>query len=213
MSSKGGKEARKWRGSRVYYLGRHLMVKGNYVNAILESKKVATIRLGIVKPKYNELIIHGGGRPVAKVAIESVEYKKVRELTDEDAKLDGFKTKDELIEELRRLYGYISSDDYVTIIKFKVIQKLTDLQPVDHYLGLQVGDVARLGLRYLSKELSNEDKEILIDLTRTNSIRKTAINIFGDLNKRRIVRRLLRKVLNELVRRGIISVSEEGGKE
>jgi len=182
MSSKDGKEAGRWRGSRVYYLGRHLMVKGNYVNAILESKKVATIRLGIVKPKY-------------------------------DAKLDGFKTKDELIEELRRLYGYISPDDYVTIIKFKVIRKLTDLQPVDHYLGLQVGDVARLGLRYLPKELSNEDKEILIDLTRTNSIRKTAINIFGDLNKRRIVRRLLRKVLNELVRRGIISVSEEGGKE
>ncbi len=213
MSSKDGKEAGRWRGSRVYYLGRHLMVKGNYVNAILESKKVATIRLGIVKPKYDELIVHGGGRPVAKVAIESVEYKKVRELTDEDAKLDGFKTKDELIEELRRLYGYISPDDYVTIIKFKVIRKLTDLQPVDHYLGLQVGDVARLGLRYLPKELSNEDKEILIDLTRTNSIRKTAINIFGDLNKRRIVRRLLRKVLNELVRRGIISVSEEGGKE
>lgn len=209
MPSKGKEGNRKKsKGSRVYYLGRHLMVKGSYVEAILENKKSATIRLGIVKPKYNEIIIHGGGRPIAKAIIEGVIYKKIRELTDEDAILDGFQSKDELIHELKRLYGYVSESDYVTIIQFRVIQKLADLTPADRYLGLQVSDVARLGLRYLSNELSGEDKKILFDLTKTNSIRKTAINILGDLNKRRYIRRVLRRVLNELVKRKIINVKQ-----
>ncbi|HIC98413.1 MAG TPA: ASCH domain-containing protein, partial [Pyrodictiaceae archaeon] len=41
---------------QVKFLGRHLMVKGEYVDNILSGKKRATIRLGIVKLRYKELI-------------------------------------------------------------------------------------------------------------------------------------------------------------
>lgn len=191
--------------TRVKFLGRHLMVKGEYVKDILEGRKKATIRLGIVKLKYDELIVHGGGRPVAKVKVTNVRYKKVKELTDEDAKLDGFRNVAELIAALQKAYGRINPDDYVTIIEFEVVQDLSKLEPEDPYLGLSPADVARLGLRYLKNILSEEEVRILIELTRSNSIRAAALRLYGTIERRWRIRRVLRKVLNELVRRGYIS--------
>jgi len=190
------------------FLGRHLMVKGEFVKDILSGKKRTTIRLGKLRVKYNELIVHGGGRPVAKVRVTNVVYKRVYELTDEDAKKDGFKNKDELLEALRRMYGDFSENDYVTIIEFEVVQDLSSLEPQDPYLGLEPADIARLGLRYLSDTLSEEEKKILRDLTTTNSIRSTAVRLYGSIERRWRVRRVLRHVLNELVRRGLIRARE-----
>ena len=190
---------------KTKFLGRHLMVKGEYVNDILSGRKRATIRLGRVKVKYSELIVHGGGRPVAKVRVTNVVYKRVKELTDEDARKDGFKNVDELINALRKVYGEVKPDDYVTIIEFELIQDLTSLEPQDPYLGLDPADVARLALRYLGDKLSDEEKKILKDLTSTNSIRATAVRLFGSIERRWRVRRVLRKALSELVRQGLLS--------
>jgi hypothetical protein len=195
------------------FLGRHLMVKGEYVDDILKGRKRATIRLGLVKVKYDELIVHGGGRPVAKVKVKNVRYKRVSELNDEDARLDGFRNVEELLEALRKAYGEVKPDDYVTIIEFEVVQDLTSLEPQDPYLGLEPADIARLGLRYLSDELSEEEKKILKDLTSTNSIRSTAVRLFGSIERRWRVRKVLRKVLNELLRRGLISTSHQESRE
>ncbi len=192
------------KGVKPKFLGRHLMVKGEYVDDILKGRKRATIRLGVVRLRYPELIVHGGGRPVAKIRVTSVRYKKVSELTDEDAVKDGFRTKEELVEALRRTYGDVKPDDYVTIIEFEVLQDLTHLEPEDPYLGLKPADVARLALRYLRDQLSEEEVKILTELTRTESIRAVALRLFGDLNKRWRVRRVLRRALRELVRRGLI---------
>jgi hypothetical protein len=134
-------------------------------------------------------------------------------LANEDARLDGFRNVKELLAALRKAYGDVKPDDYVTIIEFEVIQDLTSLEPQDPYLGLEPADIARLGLRYLSDELSEEEKRILKDLTSTNSIRSTAVRLFGSLEKRWRVRKVLRKVLNELLRRGLISTSQEKQKE
>ncbi len=191
------------------FLGRHLMVKGEYVDDILKGRKRATIRLGLVKVKYDELIVHGGGRPVAKVKVKSVRYKRVRELNDEDARLDGFRSREELLDALRKAYGDIKPDDYVTIIEFDVVQDLTSLEPQDPYLGLEPADIARLGLRYLSDQLSDEEKKVLKDLTSTNSIRATAVRLYGSIERRWRVRKVLRKVLNELLRRGLISTAAQ----
>ncbi len=186
------------------YLGRHLMVKGEYVDKILKGIKRATIRLGIVKPRYNEIIIHGGGRPVAKVRITKVRYKKLNELTDEDAKMDGFNSLEELLHHLRKAYGKISSNDVVTIIEFEVLKKLNEIEATHPYMGLEPADVARIALRYLKEELSEDEIKILLDLTRTNSIRKTAINFYGTIEKRYLIRRVLKKALKLLIGKGII---------
>jgi len=194
------------RKERSKFLGRHLMVKGEFVDDILSGRKRTTIRLGRVHVKHNELIIHGGGRPVAKVRVTNIVYKRVSELTDEDAVKDGFRNRKELLEALRQMYGEFRDDDYVTIIEFEVIQDLSSLEPQDPYLGLEPADIARLGLRYLADILSDEDKRVLKDLTSTNSIRSTAIRLYGSIERRWRVRRVLRRVLSELVRRGLIKV-------
>lgn len=193
---------------QVKFLGRHLMVKGEYVDDILSGRKKATIRLGIVKLRYKELIVHGGGRPIAKVRVTNVRYKRVVELTDEDAKLDGFKNKEELLEALRKAYGEIKPNDYVTIIEFEVIQDLSKLEPQHPYLGLEPADVARLALRYLKDRMTKEEIDVLTDLTRTNSIRATAVRLFGDLSKRWRVRKVLRKALRLLLQEGYIKTQQ-----
>ncbi len=189
------------------FLGRHIMVKGEYGKLILEGRKVATIRLGKVRPRYKEMIVHGGGKPLAKIEVINVVYKKVRELTDEDAKKDGFNNLDELMKHLRKVYGRIKDDDWVTIIEFKVIQRLDNLPVEDPYMGLRPVDIARIALRYLGKELSEDERKILTALTRTGSIRGAAIELYKTIEKRDRIRRVLRKVIEILKKRGILTTS------
>ena len=198
--------------SRQRFLGRHLMVKGEYVDDILAGRKKATIRLGRVRVKYKELIVHGGGRPIAKVRVTGVRYKRVSELTDEDARIDGFRGVNELLAALERAYGRKPRpDEVVTIIEFEVVQDLSKLEPEDPYLGLQPADIARLALRYLD-DLSEEDRKILRDLTVTNSIRASAYRLYHDLGKRWLIRRVLRRALRRLIERGILNVSGRLGE-
>ncbi len=198
-----GKRGRGGRGV-ARYLGRHLMIKGKYVDAILSGRKKTTIRIGVVKPRYREIIIHGGGRPVAKAVITGVRYKKVCELSVEDAVRDGFNSLEELLEELREAYGDIRPQDTVTIIEFRVTRSLGDLEPQKPYLGLDPVDVARLALRYLEDRLTADERRILLELTRSGSIRAAALRIYGDLGKRYLIRRALRKALRLLVREGVL---------
>ncbi len=195
---------------RKVYLRRHIMVKGRFVDLILSGRKTTTIRLGRVVPKHDEIIIHGGGRPVAKAKIKSVVYKRVRELTEEDARKDGYSTVEELIRDLEQVYGRrVSPDDIVTIIEFEVVQTFTDLNPEDVYLGLSPVDVARIAYRYLRRELSEDEKRILDAVLRYRSIREAALKLFGTLNKRWVIRKVLRKCLRRLIEKGILRVDEE----
>ncbi|BAN89558.1 ASCH domain-containing protein [Aeropyrum camini] len=193
------------RRGRVQYLGRHIMIKGVYADKLLEGTKTTTIRLGIVKPRYREVIIHGHGRPLAKAEIVDVQVKKVAELTLSDARRDGFNRVEDLIKSLEKMYGQgLEPDTPVTIIHLRVKQRFDELDLRDPYLGLEPADIARLGLRYLGDSLDEDERRVLEDLTRTNSIRSTAVRLFGSVERRGKVRRVLRRVLRELVRRGLI---------
>lgn len=193
----------KGRGRRQF-IGRHLMLKGEYADKLLSGEKKTTIRLGIVRPKYEEVIVHGHGRPLAKVRIKSVTVKKAGELTDEDARRDGFRSREELLEALRRVYGDFTPDTPVTIMELEVVQRLDELDTEDPYMGLEPADIARLALRYLRGELGEEEVRVLEDLTRTNSIRETAIRLYGGIHRRYRVRRALRRALRMLLERRLI---------
>ena len=187
------------------YLRRHIMVKGEFVDLILQGKKTTTIRLGRVIPRYDEMIVHGGGRPIAKIKVKNVIVKKVRELTDEDAKKDGFSSVEELLKNLEEVYQTkINDDDLVTIIEFEVLQKFNELIPEDPYLGLEPADVARLAMRYLRKELSREEYKILEAVAKKNSIRSVAIELFGSLRNRWRIRKVLREALKMLIEKGLL---------
>jgi len=189
------------------------MLKGAYIEKMLTGEKRATIRKGVVKPKYSEITIHAGGKPVAKAKITRIYFKKLRELSEYEAKLEGYTSREELIDELRRVYKGIRDDDYVTIIEFEVTQRLDMLPLEDPYHGLKPVDVARIALRYLKDELSDFEVKILVDLTRTGSIRKTTLRVLGDLNKRNVVRRTIKKALKTLIKKGILKTTLVESKE
>lgn len=186
------------------FLRRHLMLSKKYAELLLNGVKKATIRLGYVIPKHDEVIIHSGGKPIAKAKIVGVEYKKVRELTDDDAKLDGFNNVSELLKELRRVYNGLRQDDIVSIIKLEVTQRFDKLRSDDMYYGIAPSDIARIGLRYIRDRLNEEDLKILELLGRGYSIREVANMLYGSPLKRLKVRRALRKALRELIKEGII---------
>lgn len=193
---------RKGRIPRKVYLGRHLMVKGEYVKAILQKEKITTIRWGIVVPKYREIVIHGGGKVIGKALIESVEYKRVKDLTPRDAVDDGFSSKDELLKELSKMYPRIRRNDYITIIRFRLIERFEEGDEAAMYMGFEPVDIARIALRY-KIPLSHKEREILQLVCDTGSIRRAAQEL-GGLDKRRFIRRAIRKALKLLVKRGII---------
>lgn len=191
-------------GRAVKYVGRNLMIKGMYVEKVLSNMKRATIRRGIVKSKYKEVIIHAGGRPIAKAKITRVYHKKLRELGEYEARIEGYSSVEELLRELKRVYKDAKDDEYFTVIEFEITQRFDELVDEDPYYGLTPGDIARIALRYVNEKLTELEKKVLIDLTVTNSIRKTAINIFGNLNRRSVVRGILKKVLRILIERNLL---------
>ncbi|MGC9148329.1 MAG: ASCH domain-containing protein [Sulfolobales archaeon] len=193
---------------KVKYLGGHLMMKKEYGDMILEGRKTSTIRLGYIIPKKKEIIIHSGGRPIAKAVIDEVIHKKLSELDDEDVVREGYNSKKELFKELRKIYGKnISKDSVVTIIRFHLTERLDHLDFSKPYMGLKPRDIAALGLRYLNSELLEEEKKILQVLRETGSIRKTAYKIYGTVEKRFNIRLVLKKVIEKLVMRGILEIS------
>ena len=95
----------------------------DYVDAIMEGKKVTTIRKGIKRYPVGRVVeLTADSRPFATARIEKVVVKRVKELTDSDAKLDGFESRDELIEALKRIYGSIRNEEFVTVVHFTVLE-------------------------------------------------------------------------------------------
>ena len=60
-------------------------------------------------------------KPFAKARVDKVVVKRVKELTDEDAKKDGFNSREELIEALKKIYGNIKDSEFVTIVHFTLV--------------------------------------------------------------------------------------------
>ncbi len=190
---------------RTKYLGRHLMLKREFLEKLLRGEKRATIRLGKVKPKYKEMIVHSGGRPVAKIEITQVVYKHVKDLTDEDAREDGVENKEQLLDILRRMYKEeIRDTDIVSIIKFRLVQSLSEIDVGKPYGGLEPVDIARLALRCLEDVFDEDEIKILRLLTIYKSLRAVAVKLYGNINKRWIIRKVLRKAYRELLKRGLL---------
>ncbi|MGC9210090.1 MAG: ASCH domain-containing protein [Acidilobus sp.] len=112
--------------ARTHGIGRTLKFKKRYLEKVLEGRKRSTIRLGRVVVRDRIVTIVGDGRPVALARIDEVIYKKVKDLTDEDARLDGFKGLAELFRELRKIYGDFTLEDDITILRFTLLKRLDE---------------------------------------------------------------------------------------
>lgn len=177
------------------------MLKSKYLDK-LSNGRFTTIRLGIIRPKYREVFIHSGGMVVAKARIVNVLYKRISELTDEDAITDGFTSREALIDELKSIYGSITNNDWVTILTLEVTRVIGRRD--DGSVGLSPVDIARLALRY-NVPMSEEERRVLQELVNEGSVRKAAVKLFNSLRGRVVIRKVVRRVLKHLIRMGIIT--------
>ncbi len=198
------------------FLGRHVMMKKEYAELVLSGAKTTTIRLGVVRPKRKLVLLHSSGRVLAELEITGSEVKRVRDLTDEDARQDGFQDRRQLIEHLNRIYGRrLKDDEKVTIIRFRVARRIegSEAEEGSKYLGLRPVDVASIALRY-GVRLNPRDMVIVKKVAETGSIRRAASALFGDPSRRKAIRAALDKALRKLIEAGVIAKrAEEGGRE
>jgi len=184
---------------------RHLEFDGRYAGAILSGQKRATVRLGR-RPNLEEgadVGIHSGGYAIGRAVIESIESKLVGELTDEDAFLDGFSNREELINALKTHYKEVSPDSPAHVIRFRLVEKF-ERPPTSSdyaYEGNTPLEIAENALKHL--DLSEEDRRLLGLFLSSGSLRRAAKKL-GGMSKRYIVREALRRAYEELKRKGIM---------
>lgn len=92
---------------------------------LIKGKKTTTLRKG-----YSKDILPGDiielkvdSKPIGVAKVTKVRHLKLRDLTEEDIKKDGFKTKEELMKILRYFYGKkINDDTNFTQIEFEILK-------------------------------------------------------------------------------------------
>ncbi|WP_456449983.1 ASCH domain-containing protein [Palaeococcus sp. (in: euryarchaeotes)] len=182
----------------------HLKFDGRYKDALISGRKRATIRLNRVSLNPgDEVLIHSGGYVLGFARIRRVERKKVRELTDEDAKLDGFRNREELIRALGKHYRNLSPEMDTTLIEFELVEKFQKpvLSADFPYEGNLPLEIAEKALKYL--DLQEEDERLIRLFLREGSLRKAAYKL-GGLHERHKIRKALRRAYEELKSKGIM---------
>ncbi len=176
---------------------KHLEFKRKYADLLLSGKKRITIRNWTNLKAGDEVYVHCGGKIIGKAKISAVERKKISELTDEEARLDGFSSREDMLEELERI-GY---GDEVYVIRFD-FEPIESVNPHNMYYGdADLVEVAEKSLKHL--DLEERDRKVLEIFLMYGSIRKAARKLGGS-RKRGEIRKILRKCYLMLKERSLI---------
>ncbi len=178
---------------------KHLEFKDKYRDLLMSGKKRATIRVQCPYKKGQEVYVHCGGEIIGVAKIKDIEEKRVEELTEEDAREDGFESLEDLINEIKRIYG---NPEKVYVIRFEFKGFDEGINPHEMYYGdADLLEIAKMALENL--DLRREERKVLELFVKTGSIRKAAMKM-GGIKKRGVIRKVLRRCYNELKSRGLI---------
>lgn len=184
---------------------KHLMFSKIYIPLLLTGRKTATIRLKHpgVKPG-DTVLIHAGGKIIAKAIVKEVRRIKLEQVTDELARMEGFSSAKELINALCKHYPRLSERKPVYLVIFEVTEKFDKF--LDEHKEAwpyeeTPQEVAEIALRHL--ELDENEKKVLLALAREGSIRRAALRL-GDIKLRHLVRGVLRKTAVQLEEKGLL---------
>jgi len=102
---------------------KRLVFKLDYAGKILSGEKVTTIRMHASVREGDIVEVYVGHARVGKALITRVVKKRLSEVSDEEARLDGFRSREELIRALGKIYGKkrVEGDPEVYIIEFKLL--------------------------------------------------------------------------------------------
>ncbi|USS40569.1 ASCH domain-containing protein [Thermococcus aggregans] len=159
-----------------------LLIDNAYKSRILSGKKTTTIRFGDYEVEPGSevyLVITPSDTAIAKVRITKVEKKKVKELTTQDAKKDGFKDVKELVNTLSKIYGELDGEDEVTVIEFEVIKKFESGIPLKWLKGLNYRDPEEIAKLYVESNLKESpDVDLIIKRVYSEGL-KSAVKRYG----------------------------------
>jgi Uncharacterized conserved protein len=191
---------------------KHLMFSRLYLDKLIKGEKSLTVRAKKPNLKPGDIaLVHSQGMILGKVRILGVRAKRLREISEEEATQDGFRSVDELKAALRKHYPHLKDDDYVYVVKFEWVERYDPPLAEEAHswpYALTPAEVAQLALSS-GIALSEEDREILDLLAREKSIRRAAIKL-GGLSLRTFVRGVVRRVALELEIRGLLKRAESG---
>ena len=108
------------RGDRIAELNYVIRFRPEYLDKVLSGRKKLTVRLGIVRPRFGELLIVCDDWVYGIAEVKKLSIMRLEELTDDIAKREGFRNREELIRELKKLYPDVKERNLVTVIEFEV---------------------------------------------------------------------------------------------
>ncbi len=115
-----GRRSSRRGGWRVAELNYVIRFKPEHLEKVLSGRKNVTVRLGLVRPRFGELLIVCNDLVYGVAEVKRLDFMRLEELTDDIAKREGFKTREDLIRELKRLYPDAENRSIVTVIEFEV---------------------------------------------------------------------------------------------
>ncbi|MBC7094380.1 ASCH domain-containing protein [Thermococcus sp.] len=161
---------------------RFILIDNVYKSKILKGKKTSTIRFGNYEAKPGSevyLAITPSDSVIAKIKITDIKKKRVKELTLEDARKDGFKELNELINALNKIYGTLHGDDEVTIIEFDVIEKFEEAIPLKWLKALNYRKPEEIAKLYVENDLKESaDVDLIIKRIYSKGL-KSAVRKYG----------------------------------
>ncbi len=98
---------------------KRLNFDSEYLELLVNGEKRSTIRLKTRLRPGDLVDVYAGESYVGIAKILEVRSKKMSELNDRDARVDGFKSLKELKKALKKHYGYIPDNTRLSIIYFK----------------------------------------------------------------------------------------------
>ncbi len=94
-----------------------------YVDRILRGEKVTTLRRTTRLRPGDVVDLVAGGEVFGEAVVEGVTRVRLSGLTDEEARRDGFESKEELVKALKRHYGKrVLEEDQLWMIEFRVLE-------------------------------------------------------------------------------------------
>lgn len=101
---------------------RSVALNSKFFPLVRAGSKSSTVRKGERDVRaYESLILTDGSNNDITVRVTDVKIKRLDELTETEARRDGFESIQDLIEGLKEFYPNITLQDPVTIIGFKII--------------------------------------------------------------------------------------------
>lgn len=99
-----------------------LVFKFDYVSKILTGEKKSTIRLSTDLKEGDVVEVYAGFVRIGRAVVKKVYRKKLDELSNEEIRVDGFKSREDLYKALAKIYGSkrINSNPYVYVIEFEL---------------------------------------------------------------------------------------------